>query len=62
MNRVTTYIQQSWRELRKVVWPSRKQAIQYTFAVIVFAIVLGAFVGLLDLLYTSVIQKLILKT
>lgn len=61
MNRVTTYFRQSWNELSKVVWPSRKTAIRYTIAVVVFALVFAAFLGLIDLGLTELFQKVILK-
>ena len=36
-------------ELRKVVWPTRQEALQTTLAVLVFALVMGVFFWLLDL-------------
>ena len=36
-------------ELRKVVWPTRQEALQTTIAVLVFALVMGVFFWLLDL-------------
>ena len=36
-------------ELRKVVWPTRQEALQTTIAVLVFAMVMGVFFWLLDL-------------
>ena len=37
-------------ELRKVVWPTRQEALQTTVAVLVFAMIMGVFFWLLDLL------------
>jgi preprotein translocase subunit SecE len=61
MNRFTAYLRQSWNELKKVVWPSRRTAVRYTWAVIVFSLVLAIFIGAMDYLFTQIIQKLILK-
>ena len=36
-------------ELRKVVWPTREEAIQTTVAVMVFTLIMGVFFWLLDL-------------
>ena len=36
-------------ELRKVVWPTRQEALQTTVAVLVFALIMGVFFWLLDL-------------
>ena len=44
------FIQGSRVELRKVVWPTREEAIQTTIIVIVFAMIMGTFFWLLDLL------------
>lgn len=61
MNRITNYFRQSWNELSKVVWPSRKTAIRYTAAVLIFALAFAAFLGLIDLALTELFQKVILK-
>ena len=44
------FIQGSRVELRKVVWPTRQEAIQTTLTVIVFTLIMGTFFWLLDLL------------
>jgi preprotein translocase subunit SecE len=44
------FIQASRVELRKVVWPTREETIQTTIAVFVFALIMGVFFWLLDLL------------
>lgn len=61
MNRFLTYVRQSFNELRKVVWPSRPTAIKYTIAVIVFAIVIAIFIGVVDYFFAQVVQQIILK-
>lgn len=38
----------SWRETRKVVWPSRKEAIQMTAYVFAFVVVMALFLWLTD--------------
>ncbi|HMN92896.1 MAG TPA: preprotein translocase subunit SecE [Hydrogenophaga sp.] len=38
----------SWREVKKVVWPARKEAIQMTLYVFVFVFVMGLFLWLTD--------------
>ncbi|TYB92311.1 MAG: preprotein translocase subunit SecE [Kosmotoga sp.] len=46
-------------EAKKISWPTRKQLISSTGAVIVVLIVAGAFLALMDLLYTNVITELL---
>ena len=38
----------SWREVRKVVWPSRKEAIQMTAYVFAFVAIMSVFLWLTD--------------
>jgi preprotein translocase subunit SecE len=48
MKKIISYFTQSWTELTKVVWPTRKQAIQMTVAVLVITILVGAILGVFD--------------
>jgi preprotein translocase subunit SecE len=43
------FINNSRVELRKVVWPTREEAIQTTIAVIIFTVIMGLFFWLLDM-------------
>ncbi|MCE2706927.1 MAG: preprotein translocase subunit SecE [Proteobacteria bacterium] len=42
------YLKDSWRELGKVVWPTRKETTQFTWIVFLFVLILGLFLWLLD--------------
>ena len=44
-----TFYRQVVAELRKVVWPTQEQLVTYFFVVMVFVIVMMAFVSALDL-------------
>jgi len=46
--KIVSYFTQSWTELTKVAWPTRKQTLQMTVAVIVITILIGALLGLFD--------------
>ena len=46
-------------ELVKVVWPSRKDTVKITVAVIIFSLVVAAFLGLVDYGLTFGLDKLI---
>ena len=48
-------------ELRKVVWPTRQETISLTVMVLVVAIIVGAFLGGLDYLFSFLINHFILK-
>lgn len=42
------YLRDSWRELGKVVWPTRKEATTFTWIVFLFVVVLALFLWLVD--------------
>ncbi len=50
----------SWREVKKVVWPSRKEAIQMTLYVLAFSVVMALFLWLTDKTLEWVFYDLIL--
>lgn len=45
---VWLFLRQVVAELRKVIWPTRSQMVNYTIIVLVFVVVLTAFVSLMD--------------
>lgn len=45
-------------ELRKVVWPTRQQLLTYTGVVLVFVLVMMAFIFTLDLVFRSGVTTL----
>jgi preprotein translocase subunit SecE len=50
----------SWREVKKVVWPTRKEAIQMTAYVFAFVVVMSIFLWLTDQTLEGVFFALIL--
>ena len=50
----------SWKEVKKVVWPSRKEAIQMTLYVLAFSVVMALFLWLTDKTLEWVFYDLIL--
>ena len=46
---VVTYLKQVIAELRKVIWPNRKQMVSYTMVVLVFLAFMVALIGVVDL-------------
>ncbi len=54
-NRVSTFIAQVVAELRKVVRPTRQELLTYTSVVIVFVLVIMAYIFGLDQLFTQVV-------
>jgi preprotein translocase subunit SecE len=54
------YGRDSWREVRKVVWPPRKEAMQTTLFVFAFAVTMAIFLWLADKTLEWVLYDLIL--
>ncbi|MDP3970510.1 MAG: preprotein translocase subunit SecE [bacterium] len=42
------YVKNSYKELKKVKWPTRKDAIRSTGIVIIFSVLVAGFLGVLD--------------
>jgi preprotein translocase subunit SecE len=53
---VWTYLSQVVAELRKVIWPNRKQMVSYTSVVLLFLAFMVALIGLVDLGLTKVVM------
>lgn len=52
-SRIALFFRQTVAELRKVIYPTRKELIQYTWVVLVFVLVMGAFIGVLDFVFAK---------
>jgi preprotein translocase subunit SecE len=55
------YLQASRAELAKVSWPTRKQTLRLTMMVIVFSFIFAFGLGAVDYVFSTTIQKVILK-
>lgn len=56
---IQRWFQETRGELRKVVWPTREEALRLTYVVIAISLVMGAVLGLLDFLLSSLYTFLI---
>ena len=56
-----SYFRNSWRELRLVTWPSRRETWKLTFAVISFAVVFGIIIAVTDYGLDKLFRKVLLK-
>lgn len=57
---VTTFLKEVYLEMRKVNWPTRKEALKYTAIIIVVSIFTAAFLGGLDYIFTTILNRYIL--
>ncbi len=56
--RISLFYRQVIAELRKVVWPTRKELLTYTWVVIVFVTVIATIVAVLDLGFAKLVLKI----
>ncbi len=59
--RVNIFFKEVWVEMKKVSWLARTDLIRYTLIVLAATIVVAAFLGGLDYLFTSLIKMFVLK-
>lgn len=55
------YIRSSWHELRYVTWPTRREGRRLTTAVIIFSVVFGALIAIVDYGLDKLFKQLLLK-
>jgi preprotein translocase subunit SecE len=58
-NRLIAFLAASWAELQRVQWPNRKQLTQMTGIVLMFVLIAGGYLGLLDAIFSRLIQQII---
>ncbi|NPB06972.1 MAG: preprotein translocase subunit SecE [Aquificae bacterium] len=55
MGKLIEFLQGVKEELKKVTWPSRELVIKATISVIIFSLVVGAYLWVLDLAFTRLV-------
>jgi len=58
-NPVTRFLRETRSELRKVVWPSRQEAINLTIIVIAVTLAMAISLGLIDYIFSKLLGLLI---
>ena len=54
-----SYLRDTWAELKLVRWPGRPATIKLTAIVIVISVLVGAYVGGLDYLFTNILKQVV---
>jgi preprotein translocase SecE subunit len=60
MGKAITYLKGSVAEIRKVTWPTRKEAAKLTFAVIVFSLAFSLLTSLTDFGINQLFERVII--
>lgn len=59
MNKIKEFIKEVIAESKHVTWPTRKQAIYSTIAVLAISVFVAYYLGLLDFIFSKGLQLLI---
>ena len=58
---LANYLKESRQEMKKVVWPSKKEATNYTLAVILISLGLAVFFAIVDYALNIGLEKIITR-
>ncbi|MFH1867187.1 MAG: preprotein translocase subunit SecE [Patescibacteria group bacterium] len=58
-NPLVNYLKHSVQELKKVVWPTKRETIQHTMLVIGISLAVAAFLGALDYFFNIGLEQLL---
>lgn len=56
MEKIKEFLLDVRKEMRKVSWPSQQELIDYTIVVVVFTIILSAFIFGIDQVYSTILE------
>ena len=59
MNKLKKYFIESYRELKKVIWPNRQETMKHTLLVIGVSICIAIFLGTLDYFFNEIVEIII---
>jgi preprotein translocase SecE subunit len=58
-NRFANFLRACWAELQRVQWPDRRQVAQATAVVLVFVLIAGGYLGLLDAIFSRLVDAIL---
>ncbi len=58
-NKLAGFLSGAWSETKKITWPTRQETVKYTLTVIGICVLVGAILGLFDLLYMYLLEKFV---
>lgn len=59
LTRVRNYVTSVRSEIGRVSWPSRKEVVSLTVLIILLAVVLGIYLGLVDVIFQQILRVLL---
>jgi preprotein translocase subunit SecE len=56
VTRSREFLEECWAELKKVHWPSRKEVQAATLVVVIGVVIVGVYLGAVDLVLTALVR------
>jgi|YelNatPaOPRAMG01_1025707.scaffolds.fasta_scaffold55436_2 preprotein translocase subunit SecE len=56
MNAIITYLKESYSELKKVNWPTKKEVVNLVLIILASVVIAGIVIGVLDFLLTKIVE------
>lgn len=60
LQRIASFLQESKQELKRVNWPTMPETIRMTSIVIGISLGISAFLGILDFIFSAILQRVFL--
>ncbi len=58
-NKISRYINNSMAELKKVIWPTKKEVRKKTMQVIFLSLFVSLFLGIVDFIFSKILEKFV---
>ncbi len=58
MNKIKEYLEDVRKEMKKVSWPDQQELVDYTIVVVIFTIILSAFIFAVDQVYSTILEAI----
>lgn len=58
--KIITFLKEVRLEMKRVNWPTRAETFKYTLIVIGFSVAVAVFLGTLDFIFTTLLNKFVL--
>ena len=60
MDKITLYFKEVFAESKHITWPTRKQTMYFTIAVLAISVLIAYYLGLLDFLFSNGLKRALL--
>jgi preprotein translocase subunit SecE len=60
-NKIAIFLKEVKLEMKKVNWPTRETTIKYTLIVVGVSLIVAIYLGGLDILFTALLEKFIVR-